>query len=135
MQTESTLLERKYGKPNGFLSKWATADGVEDPFKSKEQQDEEGRAQTMKTVRGSVIWYLESGLARAMNTQRDMVEIRVEKEREKEKSVLWKLNASAADKGFGMNGAVKEYQSSKDMHGKSYNLAVDPSYDPSTIES
>lgn len=64
-----------------------------------------------------------------------MVEIRVEREREKEKSVLWKLNASAADKGFGMNGSVKEYQSSKDMHGKSYNLAVDPSYDPSTIES
>jgi hypothetical protein len=30
---------------------------------------------------------------------------------------------------------VKEYQSRKDMHGKSYNLAVDPSYDPSTIES
>jgi hypothetical protein len=42
----------------------------------------------MKTVRGSVIWYLESGLARAMDTQRDMVEIRVEREREKEKSVL-----------------------------------------------
>jgi hypothetical protein len=43
-------LKEKYGKPNGFLWKWATADGVEDPFKSKEQQDEEGRAQTMKTV-------------------------------------------------------------------------------------
>ena len=49
--------------------------------------------------------------------------------------MLWKLNTSAADKGFGMNGSVKEYQSRKDMHGKSYNLAVDPSYDPSTIES
>ena len=135
VQTESMLLERKYGKPNSFLWKWATADGVEDPLKSKEQQDDEGRAQTMKTVRGSVIWYLESGLARAMDTQREMVEIRVEREREKEKSVLWKLNATAADKGFGMNGSVKEYQSSKDMQGKSYNPEIDPSYDPSTIES
>ena len=95
MLTETRILERRYGKPSNFLWRWAAADDAGPDPKSPEQEAEEGKAYTIKTVRGSILWYLETGLARAAERQREMVEIRVEREREKEKSVLWKLNESA----------------------------------------
>jgi hypothetical protein len=133
--TETILLERKYGKPNNFIWRWATADGVDEPAKSQEQRDDEGRAQTLKTVRGSVIWYLQAGLAQAMERRQEMVEIRAEREREKERSVLWKMSANAPARRESMNGSVAGLASNTDDRGQQYNPATDPSSDPSAVES
>jgi hypothetical protein len=132
ISTETILLERKYGKPNSFIWRWATADGVDEPAKSQEQRDDEGRAQTLKTVRGSVIWYLQAGLAQAMERRQEMVEIRAEREREKERSVLWKMSANAPARRESMNGSVAANTNDR---GRQHNPATDPSYDPAAIES
>lgn len=129
--TETILLERKYGKPNSFIWRWATADGVDEPAKSQEQRDDEGRAQTLKTVRGSVIWYLQAGLAQAMERRQEIVGIRAEREREKERSVLWKMSANAPAGRESMNGSVAGLPSNTDDRGRQYNPATDPSSDPS----
>lgn len=92
--TEARVLEQKYGKPKNFLWSWAGGDNFDDESpKSEQQRIDEGKAQTLKTFRGSVIWYLETNLAKAAARQSEMVEVRVKREREKEKSVLWKLGA------------------------------------------
>ena len=140
--TETTLLERKYGKPNTFLWRWATADDDEAPSeaqKSPEQRADEGRAETLKTVRASVIWYLQVGLAQAMERRQEMVEIKAEREREKERSVLWKMNANnnnnapAHKRGGGgsVNGSAET-----ENRGRKYDPANDSSpYDPAALES
>jgi hypothetical protein len=135
ISTQTILLERKYGKPNSFIWRWATADGVDEAPKSQEQRDDEGSAQTLKAVRGSVIWYLQAGLAQAMERRQEMVEIKAEREREKERSVLWKMNANAPARRESMNGSAAGYQPKTDDRGWKHDPASDSSYDPSTVES
>jgi hypothetical protein len=133
--TETILLERKYGKPNSFIWRWATADGVDEPPKSQEQCDDEGRAQTQKTVRASIIWYLQAGLAQAMERRQEVVEIRAEREREKERSVLWKMSANAPAMRESMNGSAAGYQPRSDDRGWKHDPATKSSHDPSVVES
>ena len=71
-----------------------------------------------------MIWYLQAGLAQAMERRQEMVEIRAEREREKERSVLWKINANAPARQESMNGSAAGFPA-----------MVDSSYDPSSIES
>jgi hypothetical protein len=133
--TETILLERKYGKPNNVLWRWATADGVDEPPKNQEQRHDEGRAQTLKTVRASVIWYLQAGLAQAMERRQEMVEIKAEREREKERSVLWKMNANAPASRESMNGSATGYQTKTDDRGWKHDQTTESSYNPSAVES
>ncbi|KAJ5787120.1 hypothetical protein N7457_002110 [Penicillium paradoxum] len=106
-ETESTLLHKKYGHSiaGAFLHRWAGGSGalsdpVENENKSPEQIRAEEIARSLATVRESVLWFLRRGLEGAVNVQRGMVEKRIERVREKEKSVLYK----AAGKP-GINGA------------------------------
>lgn len=64
-----------------------------------------------------------------------MVEIRAEREREKERSVLWKMNANARPKRESMNGSAPGYQPKSDAGGWKGDPATDPSYDPAAVES
>jgi hypothetical protein len=50
----------------------------------------EEKAKTIATVREGVLWFLRTGLEGAASVQRGMVEKRIERVREKEKSVLYK---------------------------------------------
>ncbi|ERF69355.1 hypothetical protein EPUS_08828 [Endocarpon pusillum Z07020] len=122
--TETALLERRFGSKRGgggrnnVLWRWAAGgednadDGDESAGKGHEQLEAEGRATSIKTFREGVLWYLGWRLQGAVETQRGMVEVRAAREREKEKSVLWKMktDASAAagstveSSGGGMGG-------------------------------
>jgi len=70
-----------------------------------------------------------------MERRQEMVEIRAEREREKERSVLWKMNANAPARRESMNGSVAGLSSNTDDRGRQYNPATDPSSDPSAVES
>lgn len=98
------MLRKKYGHSAAgtLLWRWAggagATEGGEDGHagKSAEQVRAEEEARTTQTVREGVLWFLRRGLEGAASVQRSMVEKRIERVREKEKSVLYK---SAGQKG------------------------------------
>lgn len=120
--TATARLERKYGKPSGFLWKWAAGEGnAPDAGKSEEQLDEEGRAQTSKNFRDGVLWYLTNELSQAATRRQQMVEIRLEREQEKERSVLYKTKTAKIDLENG-----RESYGNMDMRASSnYNPALE----------
>ena len=84
------MLEKKYGKPTGFLWKWAGGDGDSpDAGKSEQQLADEGKAKTTKSFRDGVLWYLNMKLESAVSSQQEMVQIRLEREKQKQMSVLY----------------------------------------------
>ncbi|PKX98785.1 putative SNARE protein (Ufe1) [Aspergillus novofumigatus IBT 16806] len=95
-ETESGLLRKKHRAPSALL-RWAAGASAlantPSENKSPEQIADEERARTLRTVRESILWFLRRGLERAAEAQRDMVEKRIERVREKEKSVLYKSEA------------------------------------------
>lgn len=90
--TEAQLLRKKYGRPGGALWRWAGGDTEgQEEGKSEEQLAAENSARTIRSVRESVLWFLRRRLEEAAEVQRGMVEKRIERVREKEKSVLYKV--------------------------------------------
>ncbi|GAQ43340.1 hypothetical protein AtubIFM55763_003337 [Aspergillus tubingensis] len=104
-ETVSRSIAQRFGK--GFLAKWAGGatltssndDGNEG--KDKEQIVEEEKEKVLKGVRESVLFYLNKKLGSVVNEQRDMVEKRIERVRERERSVLYKSNTSSGSVGGG----------------------------------
>jgi hypothetical protein len=95
--TATKVLEQKYGKPSGVLWRWAAGDGdTPDAGKPQKQVDEEGQLRTMKMFRDGVLWYLGKVLKDAITVQQEMVEKRLEREQQKQMSMLY----SPRNKGF-----------------------------------
>lgn len=69
--------------------------GREDDGKSAEQKREEEIARTTRMIREAVLWFLRRGLEYVTSVQGRMVERRIERVKEKEKSVLYKSSATA----------------------------------------
>ncbi|EXJ80797.1 hypothetical protein A1O3_07081 [Capronia epimyces CBS 606.96] len=87
--TATKVLEKKYGRPDGLLWRWAGGDGdTPDAGKSQKQIEEEGQIRTTKSFRDGVLWYLSKRLNDAVLVQQEMVEKRLERERQKQMSAL-----------------------------------------------
>jgi syntaxin 18 len=87
--TETTLLRKKYGRRGlGALGNWAA--GGAERSKPYEQELAEARANTVSTHRENVLWYLRQKLQECGSFQASMMEIRIMREMEKNKSVLHK---------------------------------------------
>ena len=85
--TEDALIKQKRRKKGfGSLGRWA-AGGVETE-KSVEERDEDERVKGIAGCRESVIWYLQRGLEECGRTQSSMMEVRINREVERGKSVL-----------------------------------------------
>ncbi|KAJ5642030.1 SNARE protein (Ufe1) [Penicillium lividum] len=102
--TEATILRKRYGHSaaGALLFRWAGGGGPGDDDaqgKSAEQVRAEESARVIRTVRESVLWLLRRGLEGAASVQRGMVEKRIERVREKEKSVLYKTAGSKTGSG------------------------------------
>ncbi|KAJ9257396.1 hypothetical protein DTO207G8_2150 [Paecilomyces variotii] len=99
-ETEATILQKKYGHKNKLLWRWAGGSGAlgdDDQLRSPEQEHDEESARTIRAVRESMLWFLRRGLETAAEVQRSMVEKRIERVREKEKSVLYKMGSMRGD--------------------------------------
>jgi hypothetical protein len=100
------------------LWKWAAGGGAAGidglAARSPEQEEAEDSEKTVKTVRENVLWVLRRGLEEAAESQRGMVEKRIERAREKEKSVLYKAAAGAAAAGPGPGPGKKAAYSMPD---------------------
>lgn len=95
--TDARLAVKKRGRDifRG-LGQWA-AGGAGAPVRSPEEELEDARRETVNVHRESVIWYLRRKLEEAAELQRRMMEMRIEREVEKSKSVLYKTKGF---KGF-----------------------------------
>src|SRR5277367_2371766 len=87
--TETTLTRKKYARTGlGALSTWAA--GGASQGKSYDQEQDEAKAGAIKMHRESVLWYLRQKLQECGSFQASMMETRIMREMEKNKSVLYK---------------------------------------------
>ncbi|GKZ29977.1 hypothetical protein AbraIFM66950_007315 [Aspergillus brasiliensis] len=89
----------------GLLARWAggetltsssSSENNNNEGKEAEQIIEEEKERVLKNVRESVLFYLRIKLGDVVNQQRDMVEKRIERVRERERSVLYKSTSSTS---------------------------------------
>ncbi|BCR88129.1 putative SNARE protein (Ufe1) [Aspergillus chevalieri] len=119
-ETESTLLRKKYGSTTSVLFRWASG-GLDknDEDKSDEQRREEEIVRYVRVVREGVLWFLRRGLEDVVGVQKGMVERRIERVREREKSVLYKAAAAgtpAKARGEGATGETLGMSGGLDTH-------------------
>lgn len=102
---QSTIaLKKRANRGFGLLTRWAEGGAI--TAKSPEEELEEARAKTINVHRESIIWYLQQKLEECGSFQSSMMEIRLTREVEKSKSMLYKARGSMVppDSSTGMNG-------------------------------
>ncbi|KAF2731666.1 hypothetical protein EJ04DRAFT_442587 [Polyplosphaeria fusca] len=122
-QTHETVALRKRAKRGlGSLGRWAAGGGI--TAKSPEEEAEEAKANTIKVHRESIIWYLQRKLEGCGRAQSSMMEIRLNREVEKSKSILYKARETlpSASNYAGANGGA-----SKDYRGKTAHVSDEES--------
>ncbi|PWY74535.1 putative snare protein [Aspergillus sclerotioniger CBS 115572] len=110
-ETVSRTLDKKFKR--SLLAKWADGKSLTTTDSNTEGKSEEEvlareTERILKCVRESILWYLSRKLGDVVNVQRDLVERRVERVRERERSVLYNLNSGskAGKMGVGMGLGV-----------------------------
>ena len=130
--TERQIAAKKYGRGNGIgnaLGRWA-AGGIgsgQTAIKSEEEKLDEERRGAFDGHRESVIWFLRQRLGQAAETQREMMERRVQREVEKSKSVLWKVKDSV-----GLPLETNEETAAGNLGPSNKTTPVNGGIDPST---
>ncbi|ROT41873.1 snare-complex protein syntaxin-18 [Sodiomyces alkalinus F11] len=99
-ETEAAIIRKTFARGLGVLGAWA-AGGGGNAGKTAEHAAAEGRARDVACHRNGVLWYLRRRLQLCGRTQQDMMEARLTREMEKNRSVLAKAG------GVG-GGAVPE---------------------------
>ena len=97
--TEKRLAQQRRARQGlGVLGRWAAGGVLGGPKekKSPEEELEDARRNSIKMHRESVIWYLRRKLEEAGEVQRGMMEVRLEREMEKSKSMLYKTRGAKA---------------------------------------
>lgn len=90
-ETALTLVNKKYGRGLNFARAWASGGGP--ASKSAEHLAAEERETTISTHRESILWFLRQRLQECVEAQQNMMEIRISREMEKNRSVLAKARA------------------------------------------
>ncbi|PYH85203.1 hypothetical protein BO82DRAFT_302353 [Aspergillus uvarum CBS 121591] len=89
-ETRAQLLRKKYGSRMGILGRWAAGgDELQTRAVTPEQRAEEAAEENTKQLRAAVLWFLQRKLEAVVEVQRGMVEKRLERVRERERSVLY----------------------------------------------
>jgi syntaxin 18 len=110
-------MRKKYARTGlGALSTWAA--GGASQGKSYDQEQDEAKAGAIKMHRESVLWYLRQKLQECGSFQASMMERRIMREMEKNKSVLYKARGKPLPELGGFEDAPMPPQkhSSKTMH-------------------
>ncbi|KAH7359553.1 snare-complex protein syntaxin-18 N-terminus-domain-containing protein [Pyrenochaeta sp. MPI-SDFR-AT-0127] len=117
--TETQLALRKRAKKGlGALGRWAAGGAI--TAKSVDEELEEARATAIKAHRESIIWSLQNQLEECGRFQSSMMEIRLLREVEKSKSVLYKTRGTgpATSDYSGINGGHGAGRDSTDYRAK-----------------
>ncbi|KAH8681705.1 hypothetical protein BX600DRAFT_29468 [Xylariales sp. PMI_506] len=101
--SEAVLIRKKYARGLGALGSWAAGDGggggLGGRSKSAEHRAAEERANSISTHRESVLWTLRQRLQSCVLTQQGMMEVRLNREMEKSRSVLAKAGGLEGMRG------------------------------------
>ena len=89
----AVALRKRARKGLGALGRWAAGGAI--TAKSPEEEAEDAKANMLKAHREGVIWYLQQRLEECGGFQSSMMEIRITREVEKNKSVLYKARGPA----------------------------------------
>ncbi|KAF1940419.1 syntaxin [Clathrospora elynae] len=102
----TNALKKRAKQGLGALGRWAAGGAI--TAKSVEEELEESKANTLKAHRESIIWSLQNQLEECGHFQSSMMEIRLMREVEKSKSVLYKTRGTgpATHDYSGMNGSL-----------------------------
>ncbi|KAK4146546.1 uncharacterized protein C8A04DRAFT_34755 [Dichotomopilus funicola] len=92
--TETALLRKRLSRGLGVLGAWATRDDARD-----EKALLEAAARQLGAHRESVVWFLRTRLQETARTQQHMMEARLTREMEKNRSVLAKARSSTTPLG------------------------------------
>ncbi|TDZ54896.1 Syntaxin UFE1 [Colletotrichum trifolii] len=96
-ETETAVIRKKYSRGLGMLGAWAAGDGGGgDEGKTAEHRAAEGAARDVGAHRDGVLWSLKQGLQLCGRTQGEMMEARLTREMEKNRSVLAKAGGGTA---------------------------------------
>ncbi|KAI4930179.1 hypothetical protein J4E85_004804 [Alternaria conjuncta] len=105
-ETQTQVALKKRAKQGlGALGRWAAGGAI--TAKSVEEEIQEAKANTIKAHREGIIWSLQKQLEQCGQFQSDMMEIRLMREVEKSKSVLYKTRTTGPTSSdySGMNGS------------------------------
>lgn len=83
--TETKEIQKKYGTALGALGSWASGGAASG--KTPEHVEAEGQAQEIKTHREGILWFLRQRLQLCSQTQKDMMEQRLIREVELNRSL------------------------------------------------
>lgn len=121
------------------MGRWAAGGAV--TAKSPEEELEEAKATTIKAHRESIIWTLQNALEQCGQFQSSMMEIRLMREVEKSKSVLYKTRATVPSNDYsGANGESSAVGGAKDYRGKTSQVqdessaAIEQQLDPEQLQ-
>jgi syntaxin 18 len=104
-ETEAAIIRKKYVRDLGALGNWAVGGGDDSRPKSEEHAAAETQARDIGLHRDGILWFLRRQLQLCGKTQQDMMEARLTREMEKNRSVL----AKAGDFGrFNSSSAGQE---------------------------
>jgi syntaxin 18 len=138
--TQSQVALRKRAKQGlGALGRWAAGGAI--TAKSVEEELEEAKTNAIRAHRESIIWSLQNQLEQCGQFQSSMMEIRLMREVEKSKSVLYKTRASGPPTNdFGsMNGDDSagrsvEYRGKTGHNQDESNGVIEQQLDPEQLQ-
>ena len=137
-EAEKTIAYKKRAKQGfGMIGRWAAGGAV--TAKSPAEEAGEAKANTLKVHRESIIWYLQRQLEECGRAQSSMMEIRLTREVEKSKSVLYKARATLPDSDeYGaMNGGASGangYRGQSSVKQDAESRAVEQQLDPEQLQ-
>ncbi|KAH6611962.1 snare-complex protein syntaxin-18 N-terminus-domain-containing protein [Boeremia exigua] len=138
--TVSQVAIRKRAKQGlGALGRWAAGGAI--TAKSTEEELEEAKANTIKAHRESIVWSLQNALEQCGQFQSSMMEIRLMREVEKSKSVLYKTRATMPSSEYGgtkggssADGASKDYRGTTSHGQDESSAAIEQQLDPEQLQ-
>ncbi|PSN69250.1 snare protein syntaxin-like protein 18/UFE1 [Corynespora cassiicola Philippines] len=135
---ESAVAMKKRAKAGlGALGRWAAGGAI--TAKSPEEELAEAKANALNAHHESIIWYLQRALEECGRFQSSMMEIRITREVEKSKSVLYKARGTmpTTNNDYGsLNGAAGAEFRGKDAVGldENSNATVEQQLDPEQLQ-
>lgn len=101
-----------------------------------EETEEAEARDTINKHRDGVIWFLQRRLEGAGEMQRSMVEVRVKREVERSRSILYKARGPGLVDGTGINGSSSKYLSATDLETeqRQERAAMESSLSPEQIQ-
>lgn len=134
-ETESALIRKKFIRGLGALGSWAAGGGaLSDESKTSEHAAADGQARDIGVHRDGVLYFLRQKLQLCGRTQAEMMESRLTREMEKNRSVLAKAGGGGAMpelSGFYETMQAGEKAASKPAKSRGLPPTEEKPYDPS----